>query len=247
MTLVPSPSEADYLAALRAFLIAILPSSIEVVRAQGNRVSAPAGPDYVYINTIGRERLSLNVTTYADCSFVGSVSGSVLTVTAVKLGTILLDAHLLGEGVADGTSILSQTSGPAGGAGIYTLSQAQPAPISGVPLATGAALIEQPTKVTVQVDVYGPNAADNVQTVTTLFRDDYAALWFFRQGYAARGISVLYADDPRQMAFQDAEQEYEDRYTLDVALQVNQVVAPSQDFADSVTVVINTPVDALPD
>lgn len=54
-------------------------------------------------------------------TFTGSIAGNVLTTGAVT-NTIYLGAILTGTGVASGTSIVSQLSGTAGGAGTYSLS-----------------------------------------------------------------------------------------------------------------------------
>ncbi len=234
MVLGPVPTRDTYYTALRSFMLAQLPPGIEIVQAQQNRVPQPAGSDFVTFNEIGRRRLSTNVTTYADCSFVGTVSGSTLTISTIHLGSVQIGNRLLGEAVQDGTAISGQQSGSAGGAGVYTLSVAQQSPISGVPLATGAALISQPTEVTIQTDVYGPSAADNTSILTTLLRDGYFDLWLTRQGYTDQGIGILDVGEPRQMAFIDGEDQYEDRWSFDVKLQANQVTSPSQDFADSI-------------
>lgn len=241
MNLAPSPSADDFNTALRSFLLEILPPGIEVVQQQDNRVAQPAGPDYVTMNEVARRRLSTNVATYADCAFSGSIVGAMLTVTGARLGRILLGAKLIGAGVAPGTAIGVQTSGAPGGTGAYTLSVAQPSPIQGVPLATGAARIVQPTEFTVQVDVYGPGAGDNATTATTLLRDDYATLWFARTGWAAKGVSVIDVGEVRQMALIDGESQFEDRYSFDVKLQADQATSPSQDFADALGVTINPP------
>jgi hypothetical protein len=45
---------------------------------------------------------------------------------------------------------------------------------------------------------------------------------------------VLYAGDPRQVPFINGEAQWEERWTLDVALQANQTVQVSQQFADEV-------------
>ena len=54
------------------------------------------------------------------------------------------------------------------------------------------------------------------------------------------GITPLYTDDPRQMPFTNAEQQWEDRWIVDVHLQVNIELVLSQQFAATLTVgVIN--------
>ncbi len=246
MLLGPAPSRDDYYTALRLFMLSqALPSGIEVVQAQDNRVAEPEGADYVIINEIGRRRISADVTTYADCTFTGSAVGEVLTVTAIRLGSITVGNRLLGENIADGTAVGPQLTGDAGGPGTYSLTVAQPAAVSGVPLSCGQALISQPTEITIQVDIYGPGAADNTSNVTTLLRDGFADLWFRRQGYFDRGIGLLDVGEVRQMAFVDGENQFEDRYSFDVKMQVNQVTSPSQDFADSISIK-TTPADTYP-
>lgn len=245
----PTPTQDDYFTALRGFMLLQLPAGIEIVQAQDNRVPQPAGSDFVTMNEVGRRRLSTNVTTYADCAFDGTVTGSTLTVTAMHLGAVQIGNRLLGAGVQTGTVVSGQSSGSPGGIGVYGLSVAQQSPISGVPLATGEAMIAQPTEMTVQIDVYGPASGDNTGVLTTLLRDGYAALWFQREGWADKGIGLLDVGEPRQMAFIDGEQQYEDRFSFDVKLQVNQVTSPAQDFADAISATlydVDTPTDTVP-
>ncbi len=100
-----------------------------------------------------------------------------------------------------------------------------------LPGGVGAAL--QPTRVVVQLDVHGPNSGDNAQVIATMLRDPYAF-----DAFAASGFDVvpLYADDPRQIPFIDAEKQYEDRWIVDAHLQANEVVtgAPVQFYASAV-------------
>lgn len=113
----------------------------------------------------------------------------------------------------------------------------------------------QPTKMTVQVDVHGPASADNVQTISTLFRDDYACR-LFRNGpdvfveagtpidtevptaIQTEGIDAqpLYCSEPRQAPFTNAENQTEFRWTIDLTLQANIVITTPQDFAGAVSV-----------
>lgn len=234
MSFAPIPSQYDTFVVLRAFLLAILPSGIEVVRAQENSVSEPVGPDFVVLTPLTRERISLDVTTYADCAFVGSAAGTTLTVSSVRLGSVHPGAILLGTGIPVGTAIGAQITGTPGGSGTYAIAPALPSFVPTSNLASGAALILQPIRLTIQIDVHGPASGDNAATITTLFRSDYAGLWFVRQGYTS--IAPLYCGEPRQMSFTNAEENYEDRWSIDTVLQVNQVVSPSQDFADNAIV-----------
>lgn len=103
-----------------------------------------------------------------------------------------------------------------------------PFPLPGI----GSAL--QPTEVVVQLDVHGPNSGDNAQVIATMLRDPYAVDFFIATGFQ---VSPLYADDPRQVPFINAEKQYEDRWVVDAHLQADEVVsgAPVQ-FATSATV-----------
>ncbi len=88
----------------------------------------------------------------------------------------------------------------------------------------------QPSKVTVQLDVHGPNSADNAQIISTMFRDQYAFDAFAASGIP--GVAPLLADDPRQIPFQNAEDQYEDRWVVEAQIQANQIVSsiPQQTF-----------------
>lgn len=110
------------------------------------------------------------------------------------------------------------------------------APLATPPIGTRDSLA--PTEVTVQLDVHGPASADNAQMISTLFRDEYAMIEFARLPY---DVQPLYAEDPRQMPFENAEQQTEWRWTVDVVLQANPVVTTPQDFAD---VVVVTPIES---
>lgn len=221
-----SLTESQTLTALRSFLLAILPAGIEVVDGQDNRVAEPVGPDFVEMTPMFRERIETNTATYSDCAFIGSISGATLTVTNVSLGVIALGNSVFGTGVATGTTVAAFGSGT-GGVGTYTVSPVQT--VASQTMAAGVKNILSPFKVTVQLDVHGPNSGDNAQTIASLFFDDYAA-----QAFAASGFDVapLYANDPHQMPFINGEQQYEQRWVIDLAMQCNPVVTVPQQFSD---------------
>jgi hypothetical protein len=58
-------------------------------------------------------------------SFTASIATTVLTVTVATAGTIFLGMTLTGTGVSAGTLVMSQTSGTAGGVGVYVVSISQ--------------------------------------------------------------------------------------------------------------------------
>lgn len=230
---VPSPNEAAAQSALRSFLLTILPAGIEVVEGLDNRVPPPEGPDYVVVTAMNRGRLEFNVEYYQDSSFMASASGNVLTVTQLLIGNVIVGNNLLGVGVTANTSITGQLSGEPGGDGTYSISPAQT--LVQAKYAAGQANILTPTKIGFQVDVHGPNAADNAQTISALFHDDYAFQQFKTSGFG--DVSPLYTDEPKQVPFITGEQQYELRWMVMAYVEANQVIVPPQDFMDQLAVI----------
>lgn len=66
MTVAVAFSEYEVLAALIAWLRAILPPSVEVVRGQENRVPVPNAREFVVVTPIGRTRQGTNTIGYRD-------------------------------------------------------------------------------------------------------------------------------------------------------------------------------------
>lgn len=99
----------------------------------------------------------------------------------------------------------------------------------------GVKRIAMPTAVTVQIDVHGPNSADNSAIIAAVFRDETAA-----DGLALSGFDIapLYTSEPRQTPFINAEQQVEFRWAIDLTLQVNPIITIAQDFADHLAVVL---------
>lgn len=90
----------------------------------------------------------------------------------------------------------------------------------------------QPTEVAIQLDVHGPNSTDNCQIISTLFRDGYGYDFFAQQ---PADMAPLYTDDGRQMPFINGENQYEDRWVMNVYMQANIAVSTGQQFADILT------------
>lgn len=91
----------------------------------------------------------------------------------------------------------------------------------------------QETQFSVQLDVHGPNSADNSQIITTLFRSDYAVDQFATSGF---DVTPLYTSEPKQIPYLNGEQQIEDRWIVDVELQCNPTVTTPQQFADAANV-----------
>lgn len=231
MTPSLSLTESQTLTALRSFLLSILPASVEVIQGQGNRVPEPMGVDFVTMTPLRQERIETNIDAYVDAVFVGSIAGATMTITEVRHGALAVGRSVFGIGVAQGTSVTAFGTGT-GGVGTYSIAPAQT--VASGTLAAGVAEILQPTKATIQLDVHGPSGSDNAQIISTLMRDRFAVERFHASGF---DVTPLYADDPRQMPFLNAEQQYEDRYVIEAVLQVNPIVtAGPQQFADQLSV-----------
>lgn len=91
---------------------------------------------------------------------------------------------------------------------------------------TGTATnITQAMQADVQLDFHGADQitpAEMATTVSTLFRSWVATDAFEASGYA---MTPLYAGDPVQRPFINAEQQYETRWVVDASLQVNATTA----------------------
>jgi hypothetical protein len=234
VTISLSLTQSQIQTALGLFLLSVLPAGVGVFEAQDNRVPEPEGTDFVIMTTIRRERLETNIDEYADVLFTGSISGTTMDVSAVSYGEIAVGNSVFGVGVTAGTTVTELGTGT-GGEGTYTISPSQT--VASEQLAAGVVNVLQPTMITVQLDFHSANVGDSAnmaQTVSTMFRDIYATEFFAATGY---DVAPLYADDPRQMPFQNAEQQFETRWIVEAHLQANQIVEGiPQQFADEVSI-----------
>jgi hypothetical protein len=238
---------------MRSFLLGILPPPCEVVKGQDNRVAEPATPDFVVMTPIHQSRLSFNVDVFADCAFIASIStAGVLSISQMLHGVVAVGNQLLGVGIPPSTFVSGSLSGT-GGVGTYQLSGTIGA-FPSAKMATGVFLALEPIELTIQCDVHGPNSTDNAHIISTLFRDQYAVDAFSAFGTAPPGwgpipfggtlpqkyvgMMSLYADEPTQHAFVNAEQQYEYRWTVDCCVQTNAVVTVARDFADTLVMTL---------
>lgn len=231
MNVLLSPTEDDVMDALQAFLQGVLPDGIQVFQAQANRVPEPSANNFVEMTPILRTRLSTNIDDYLDCLFTGSIAGAVLTVTDVAFGALVQGHPVFGSGVTSGTTIGVQASGAPGGIGVYAVTPSQT--VTSRTLASGVAELLQPVMMTVQLDVHGDAGADNVQIITTAFYDGYGVQQFTELNSL---VSPLYCGDPNQMPFINENSQFEQRWTVDLKLQVQQTITVPQQFAGAVTV-----------
>jgi hypothetical protein len=92
----------------------------------------------------------------------------------------------------------------------------------------GTKEISRSTSLHFQLDTYGPNASDNTQLITTLFRDDYGVLFF-----KTSGLAPLYCDDGQQMPLVSGEQTWVQRWMMRGVLQTDLAVTVTSEFADT--------------
>lgn len=232
-----SPTQDDVQKAVRAFLLTVLPAGVDAIIAIENRVPEPSATSFVVMSPLRMKRLATNVDSSADVKFTGSISGTVLTVTAVAFGAIAVGATVFGVGVTTNTQVIPGGTGT-GGVGTYNVSQSQT--VGSETLSSGAMTLTQSTEVTVQLDFYSdaqqiipPAASDMAQIVSTALRDEYGVDTFAAQGF---GVVPLYADDPQYVAFVDENQQSEWRWMVEAVLQIHQTVAVPQQYADSTMV-----------
>lgn len=223
-----APDEFAIQAALRGFLLAILPAGTEVLLSQVNRVAEPASPNFVMMTPLRRRRIETNIDECEDAKYSASIAGTTLTVVEVFYGAIAVGNPVMSPDVEEGTVIAAFGSG-SGGAGTYQVSRSQTVALSD--MAGGVSSIEHHTEITYQLDVHGPASTNNVQTIATLFRDEFATHWF-----EDSPVMPLHADDPRQAPFLNAEQQYENRWVLEAVMQANQTVFVPQQFAEALHV-----------
>jgi len=82
-------TQSDVQVALRSFLLSALPSGMVVIEGQDNRVPEPTSGDFAVFTAIRRERIETNVDDYIDTAFTGSIATTVLTVSAMRFGSIV--------------------------------------------------------------------------------------------------------------------------------------------------------------
>lgn len=211
---------------------ALLATGVEIIQGQISRVPEPVTENFVVMTASRRSRIETNVDDYSDVVFVGSIAGTTMTVTGITRGALTIGALVFGVALLSGTKILSQSSGTPGGLGTYFLNTSQTI-AGGTKLATGTKIMTQGTEFVILLDCHGPLAADIAQVISTAFRDEYAATFFSDLN---PDISPLYADDPRQVPFINAEQQWEDRWSIEAHIQINPAVSIPQQFADQLSV-----------
>lgn len=114
-------------------------------------------------------------------------------------------------------------------------------PLHPDPTAPGYKKAQQAIDFNLQIDVHGPLSADYSAVISTLWRDLVACAFFKASGF---DMQPLYVDDPKQTAFIDEGDQYEDRWTITAHLQFNPVVTTGQQFASRLGPVVLVNIEA---
>lgn len=235
-----SVTEAQVLAALRSFLLGVLPSGTEVIRGQDNRVPEPVAPNFIVMTPLLQPRLGTNEVSYFDDVFTGSIGTGVLTVSSIdrlqlglSTGMLLLDGVWPTMNLAVGTVIVAQLTGSLGGTGTYSVAPSQT--VASETMYAGTRQDLTPVEMTVQIDVHGPRSGDNTRVIEGLFRSSYAVDVLGASGFE---IAPLYCSDPRQAPFLNDSDQVEYRWSLDLHLHINPVIGTSQQFATAIEVAV---------
>lgn len=221
---------------------ATMSTGVSVVTGQINRVAEPNNPYFVVMWPLRDVRLATNLDEDADVKIAASIAGSLMTVTAVEIGSLSVGAVLFGNGAVPGTRVTGLGTG-SGGSGTYSVAPAQN--LASGTMSAGSRTLTENTEVAIQVDLHAPDsqAVDFARTVSTTIRDEFGTSFFAALPAPLNGVSPLYADDPQQAPFLNAEQQYEWRETLEVHLQFNPSVSVPAQYADVVGIVVES-VDA---
>jgi len=220
-------TESQELTVLRSFLLSILPEGTPVVKGQVNRVAEVKQPDYVVYWPLHQPRLSTNITEFFDNIITASIAGTTLSVSSIQQAEYPLGqgTPVYAPGVLAGTAIVGQISGDPGGIGTYAVNKTQT--VTSTTMYASFRDDWVPTEYVVQCDVHGPQSANNVKIIEGLFRSEYATSNFTDSGF---DMQPLYADTPQQMPWYSDDQQFNDRWSIDVHMQINPRIETPQDF-----------------
>jgi hypothetical protein len=228
MPALVSFGDTEILSAVRSVLVGLLPPGIEVIRAFGNRVPEPVGLDFCVLIPLRRERLSTNRDRDFDLKVTASISSDTML---VEDGFTLLPGYpLYGPAVAPGSVITAAGADP----NTYTVAPPQSVP-TGSTVYVGRHAMLQAVDVVHQCDVHGPNSNSNAFAIATTWRDD-AGCQLLNAASGPLGMQPLYAGDPRLVPFTNAEDQWEDRWIVELHTQANIIVSLGQEFAETLQI-----------
>lgn len=98
-----------------------------------------------------------------------------------------------------------------------------------------------------QLDCYGPQAADYIMVLHVLLRSEATSEWFTTYG-AANGLTIdtFYTSDPTHTPITNEENQYEERWTLRLTLNVVLAISTPINFMSTATISPLVNVSTLP-
>lgn len=90
----------------------------------------------------------------------------------------------------------------------------------------------------IQLDIHGPKSMETAQVLNTIMRDSYAT-----EITNPSVFGILYATNPIHMPFVNAENQYEKRWVLTVALQICVKISTVSQFMSNINLIIKPPGD----
>jgi hypothetical protein len=93
-------------------------------------------------------------------------------------------------------------------------------------------LIQMAMRLDVQIDCYGPLAADWATMIHAVYFDEYAC------DLMVNSQPLFMASEPQMAPLVDSEAQYEQRWTMTAAMQFNPVVQPAQLYADALDITL---------
>lgn len=88
-------------------------------------------------------------------------------------------------------------------------------------------------QITMQINVFGLATSNEMEVITTLWRDFFTADFFTADGIP---LAPLYASAVRQLGFINGEKQYEDSWTVDLEMEANFTVVLPQQFATTIPI-----------
>lgn len=98
--------------------------------------------------------------------------------------------------------------------------------------------IARSTRLDIQLDVHGDDSADMAQVIATLWRSSFGV-----DTIPDRVFAPLFDVNPRQIPFINGEDQYENRWVIELSLQITPQVSTPMQYADKLHVNVMPPAD----
>lgn len=169
-----------------------------------------------------------------SASFTGSITGSILTVTAVASGALAVNQGLVGAGISTNLIILSQIDGTIGAEGTYQINQAPAAPVPSEAISSIGTWVyteDQQYSTTFQASALSTQDPADTNQLTASDILNYVAAVLQSQTaidtFENNNVGILRIDQIRNPYFSDDRERYEASPSFDFTLTHHQIVITS--------------------